>query len=139
MAIAKDVLYWPGMIAASDLTAYQYCVVKHAVTAGQCMVVTAVTSTAIGVLQNTPKSGQEANVAYFGFVKAKAGTSIGFSMGGAVGFSTSGTIVPRKTNIAPPDPAGKIIGYFADLGGTTVTNNQIITILLLPGALSVNN
>lgn len=85
MATTGPQLAPPGLIAAADLSAKQFHFVK--LTANNTVnVCTAVTDKPIGVLQNKPKAGDEANVCAMGVTKVvgdanlAAGDSIGTSV-----------------------------------------------------------
>lgn len=59
-------------IAGADLSAKQYCFVKMSA-ANTVVICAAITDIPIGVLQNAPTSGQEAEVLVAGISKVKAG------------------------------------------------------------------
>ena len=62
------------LIAAVDLSSYQYYVMVAGSTAGECTVATGHGASAIGILQNDPTAGEEAVVRVFGFSKVRATT-----------------------------------------------------------------
>lgn len=71
---------WPAVTAAADLTSYQYRVMRFA-GAQTCNVASNAVSAApteipCGVLQNKPKSGEAAVIAYQGPSKAVAGATL---------------------------------------------------------------
>jgi hypothetical protein len=87
----------PGLTASADLSAKQYLFVKMS---GETTVTVcaAATDKPIGVLQNTPTSGQEAEVAVSGLTKIigtadlNFGDSIGTSSGGHAVAKSAGTV-----------------------------------------------
>lgn len=134
MAVTANLITLPGLVAGADLSAAQYLFVKFGSTAGQVKPVAASTDAAFGVLQNDPKSGEEAEVAIGGLAKVVAGTSVGWTAGGAVGWNTTGQAVPIALNSTTDNTL--IGGIFPLLSGQgTVAAGQIISVQLLPGAL----
>ncbi len=75
------------LVAAADLSAKQYTFVKLN-SSGQVAAAAAATDIPIGVLQNAPTSGQEAEVLVVGGTKLVAGAAIG--EGALVGTSATG-------------------------------------------------
>lgn len=75
------------LVAAADLSAKQYTFVKLNAS-GQVAAAAAATDIPIGVLQNAPTSGQEAEVLVVGGTKLVAGAAIG--EGALVGTSATG-------------------------------------------------
>jgi hypothetical protein len=63
-------------IAGADLSAKQFYIVKPDSTAEQVVLAAAATNKLLGVLQNTPKSGEAANVRILGTSKVIAGGSV---------------------------------------------------------------
>jgi hypothetical protein len=84
------------LVAGADLSAAQYTFVKLDATGGviQC---SAVTDAPIGVLQNNPSSGQEAEVVVAGGTKVKVGAAItaGNLQTTALGTSAAGLAVAK--------------------------------------------
>lgn len=78
------------LVAGADLSAAQYKFVKLN-SSGDVIAVAAATDRPIGVLQNAPASGQEAEVLIVGGTKLVSGGSIG--EGAALGTSATGTAV----------------------------------------------
>lgn len=82
--------------AAADLSAKQYYFVKVN-SSGQAALCSAATDKPIGVLQNTPKSGEEASILVVGGTKVIAsasldeGTLIGTTAAGKAGAKVPGT------------------------------------------------
>lgn len=71
---------WPAVRAATDLSGYQYRIMRFSA-AETCNVASNAVSAAAaeapaGVLQNTPSSGQAAGIAYGGFTKVMAGAAV---------------------------------------------------------------
>lgn len=78
------------LVAGADLSAKQYNFVKLN-SSGQVIAAAAVTDLPIGVLQNKPTSGQEAEVLVVGGTKIVAGAAIG--EGAQVGTGSTGKAV----------------------------------------------
>jgi hypothetical protein len=74
-------------VAAGDLSAKQYHFVKLD-TDGKVVIVAAITDKPIGVLQNNPASGEEAEVVICGITKVSADSSI--NEGDLIGTSSDG-------------------------------------------------
>jgi hypothetical protein len=75
-----------SLVAAADLSALQYTFVKLD-SDGQAAAVAATTDKPIGILQNDPTSGQEAEVLVLGGSKLVAGGAV--SEGAAIGTSAA--------------------------------------------------
>src|SRR3990167_8149536 len=76
MTISGDVIKIPGLVAGASLTAKQWTPVLMSSTASRTVLsCTVTTRNCIGILMNNPASGQEAEVAGLGLVKAVAGTA----------------------------------------------------------------
>lgn len=120
MAVGGHFIPIPGLTAAADLSSSQFKTVKLASTAGQVKAVAASTDEAIGVLQNAPKSGEEAEVASVGIVKALVEASV--SAGNFLGPSATGRLKAAETdnNIN--------IGYA--LEGSTTSAGDLIKVML---------
>jgi len=78
------------LVAAADLSSLQYTFVKLNAS-GQAAAASAATDIPIGVLQNAPTSGQEAEVLVVGGTKIVAGAAIG--EGALIGTSATGRAV----------------------------------------------
>jgi hypothetical protein len=89
----------PGLTANADLSTHQFKVVKLLSTAGSCgLAATSIlVSTVIGLLQNNPKSGDAAEVAYNGIAKAIAGTSL-IRIGHILAVNTTSRVVNTTTD-----------------------------------------
>ena len=96
MAVGGHYISIPGLVAAADLSSSQFKTVKLASTAGQVKAVAASTDEGIGVLQNAPKSGEEAQVACLGVVKALVEASV--SAGNFLGPSATGRLTVAETD-----------------------------------------
>jgi hypothetical protein len=94
-----------GLITKSDLSAYQFSVVKFASTAGQVKLA-ATSLLALGgfILMNDPKgtstAGAVCECAYQGIVKAIAGTSV-MTVGANLRCNTTSQLVPTTTASVP--------------------------------------
>lgn len=84
----------PGLVAAEDLTAKQYCWVKLT-EYNQVSAFDADTDKPIGVLQNAPDTGETAEVMFDGISFVYAGGSIDASSNPTVGPGAAGTAVAR--------------------------------------------
>lgn len=80
-----------GVQAAADLSTFQYHLVRYSAANAVNLAVLAVTSNLLGVLQNKPKSGEFATVAYGGISKVVAGAAI--TAGDLLTTSTSGRAI----------------------------------------------
>lgn len=94
MAFEKALLI-QSFTAASDMTAasQQYCFVKFAASAETVLPCTAAADLPIGVLQNNPEQGEQAQVALFGVTKIRVGsTDIGLvsTTSGLLGVDSTG-------------------------------------------------
>jgi len=78
------------LVAGADLSAKQYTFVKIN-SSGEAIAAAAATDIPVGVLQNAPTSGQEAEVLVVGGTKIVAGAAI--SEGAQVGTSSAGKAV----------------------------------------------
>jgi hypothetical protein len=90
MALEGNVQTYPGLKASADLSAKQFRCMKLS-GAGTFTVCAAVTDKVIGILQDTPTSGQPGSVAFAGLTKVKAGGTI--AAGDTVGTDGNGAIV----------------------------------------------
>lgn len=99
------------MEAGADLSSDQYKFVK--ISSGKVILCAADTDAPLGVLQNTPKSGEEASVLVVGGSKVKASASL--SAGVLIGTNGSG-----KAEVRTP--------------GTTTTKYTVGTVILGAGA-----
>jgi hypothetical protein len=75
-------------VAGADLSTHQYKFVKQNAS-GQVILCAAVTDKPIGVLQNAPKSGEEAEVVVIGGTKIKGGEAL--AVDSTIGTDASGT------------------------------------------------
>lgn len=92
------------LVAAADLSALQYTFVKLN-SSGQVAAAAAATDIPIGVLQNAPTAGQEAEVLVVGGTKIVAGAAIG--EGALVGTSAAGKAVAL---VAGTDTTKYVVG-----------------------------
>lgn len=116
----------PGLTAAADLSASgQFKVVKLLSTAGQVnLAATSIlTSKVVGLLQNNPKSGDAAEVAYSGLAKGIAGTSL-IRIGHILAVNTTSNLVNTTTDNI--QQLGKALADASAIG-------DIIPVLLHPG------
>ena len=92
------------LVAAADLSSKQYTFVKLD-SSGQAAAAAAATDIPIGVLQNAPTAGQEAEVLVVGGTKIVAGAAIG--EGALVGTSSAGKAVAL---VAGTDTTKYVVG-----------------------------
>lgn len=115
---------YTGLSAAADLSNKQYVAVRFAgagLTNQVSEVLKAGAQTGpIGILQNKPKSGEAANVAFLGLSKAFGGGTI--TAGAVIASTVSGTIV----NAVSGDTA---LGRAME---TATTHGEIVTVMLFP-------
>ena len=114
-----------GLVATGDLSSYQYYVMKFGSTAGTVKVATAVTDALAGILQNEPASGEAAEVAVLGVVKAAAEASV--TAGAYLTVSSTGRV--KKTTTDLDFTVGQALEASSSAG-------DIIQIVCLPGQLS---
>ena len=120
MAIGGHYISIPGLVSAEDLSSSQFKTVKLASTAGQVKAVAAATDEAIGVLQNAPASGEEAQVAALGVVKALVEASV--SAGDFLGPSSTGRLKAATTD------NNLNLGYAVT--GSSTSAGDLITVIL---------
>ena len=101
------------LVAAADLSALQYTFVKLN-SSGQVVAAAAATDIPIGVLQNAPTSGQEAEVLIVGGTKLVAGAAI--SEGALVGTSSTGKAVAL---VAGTDTTKYVVGTLLTESGAS--------------------
>jgi len=135
MAFEANLETLPGLVASGDLSSTQFRAVEFATTAGAVIQVNDTSALAIGVLQNDPTDGVEALVAYHGVSKWEAATSVGWAVGIAVGWNTTGKAVPLAANSTNDNRPylGRFITSSTPAQSTTVTAGQILSILLVGG------
>ena len=115
----------PGLTANADLSTHQFKVVSLQSTAGVCQLAATsiIVSKVVGVLQNNPKSGDAAEVAYSGIAKAIAGTST-IVVGSLLTVNTTSRVVGTTTDNT--QVVGKALAASSAIG-------DIIPVLLTPG------
>lgn len=96
MATSGPTMFLPGLVASGDLSSSQYKLVRAASTAGAVVVVDGdQTDIVLGVLYNTPTSGQEAEIAIGPVVKAQGEASLTY--GSYVTGDTTGRLKASTT------------------------------------------
>ena len=115
----------PGLTANADLSAAQFKAVKLLSTAGLCDLAASsiLTSTVVGILQNNPKAGDAAEVAYQGIAKAIAGTSL-IVIGSVLALNSTSRVVNSTTDNI--NQVGKSLQKAGAIG-------DIITVILTGG------
>lgn len=99
------------LVAGADLSGSQYLAVKLNAS-GQAVPITAATDVPIGILQNQPKSGQEAEIVVSGGSKIKASAAISLpaqltvSATGAAAAAVAGTDITKYVFGQPLVAAG---------------------------------
>ena len=109
------------LVAGADLSALQYNFVKLN-GSGQAVACSALTDKPIGVLQNSPLSGQEAEVVVIGGTKVKAGVG-GLAPGNAVKVLATGLAGVMT-------PGTDLTHYLVGQSLTTAAANEFATITL---------
>lgn len=115
----------PGLTANADLSAQQFKVVSLQSTAGICQLAATsiLVSKVVGLLQNNPKSGEAAEVAYSGIAKGIAGTST-IAVGSVLAVNTTSRLVGTTTDNI--QAIGKSLTAASAIG-------DVISVLLMPG------
>ena len=125
MAFTTNYRTIPGLTAGADLSAAQFKVVKLASTAGQVVLAASSVLTQGFVLMNNPKSGEAAEVACDGIVKAVCGTS-NLAIGEIVGVNTTSQVIDTTTDNR--FVLGKALEASSAVG-------DLVSILLIPGGV----
>lgn len=120
MAIEGALQSIVGIKASADLSAKQFRCVKYS-GVGTVTVVAAITDKVCGILQDTPVSGQAANVAQAGLTKALAGGTV--TAGDTVGTDNAGRVV---TIVPGTDTTQYVVGKAQTSGAI----NEVISVLL---------
>lgn len=108
------------LIAGADLSAKQYMFVKLN-SAGEAIAVAAITDVPIGVLQNAPTAGQEAEVLVSGGTKLVAGEAI------TLPAFLSVTSVGKADKVATTDTTQFVVGQALTAGAADL---EVITALV---------
>ncbi|RPJ37167.1 MAG: DUF2190 family protein [Planctomycetaceae bacterium] len=109
----------PGLVASASLAAKQFHLVKLSTTSGQVKVAAAATDAIIGVLQNNPAAGEEAEVAYQGIAKCIAGGAV------TKGLPVTSNSTGRAANTTTGN--NRLVGMALE---TTTTDGDIFPCLL---------
>lgn len=111
----------PGLTASADLSAKQYYFVKMSA-AKTVTVCAGTTDKPIGVLQNAPESGEEAEVCVFGVTKVSGDADLAY--GASIGTSADGQAATYTVSDTTKYIVGTIIEDNAAAGGlaTAVIN-----------------
>lgn len=110
------------LVAGADLSALQYTFVKLN-SSGEAIAVAAATDVPIGVLQNAPTSGQEAEVLVVGGTKLVASASA--TLGTALNLGT--TAAGRAATLAVSDTTKYVLGVYVTAPGG---NGEICTAII---------
>ena len=108
----QESLHIPGLLAGADLSDSQFLAVKLAGTAGEVVGILATTDDALGILQNNPTDGEEAEVRVLGVSKMKMAVTV--SQGDILGWNSTGQGTSR-TN-AGSRAFGMVIEASTDAG-----------------------
>lgn len=100
-----------GVAASADLRTKQYYFVKLS-GAGTVTVCAATTDIPIGVLQNTPNTGQAAEVCYLGETKVNSDAAL--AVGDLIGTSADGQAAPY---VSGTDTTKRIVGQVVRASG----------------------
>jgi len=123
MAYTAGLFYVPGLTAAANYAAHQYKACQVLSTGCTLIATSVLTASVVGLLQNDPASGEEANLAVAGIAKGIAGTST-IVRGSLLGTDTTGRLVVTSTDNA------FVVGK--SLAAPTAVND-IFEVLLIPG------
>lgn len=110
-----------GLEAAADLSALQYRVVRTVANNAVNIASQSAVARAMGILQDTPQSGQACRVAVFGETKAVAGAAIS-NVGVPLSHTASGTVIAATSGLC-------VIGWNLESAGADL---DVIRILLNP-------
>jgi hypothetical protein len=121
----------PCLVAGADLSAYQYCYVMldtSVATPPTVIPVTGTTSRPIGILQNNPRLGEEAEVTILGISKVKADETLVFGDSVSVGYPAGqdtqvGGQAAKATTTAKDPNLGFVLKGAAAQAIATVTVN----------------
>lgn len=113
-----------SFVAGADLSALQFTCVRNS---GVNTVVSAANATSpiLGVLQNTPESGETAEVAYAGIVKVLAGGAI--TQNAQVTATTGGAVIVTTTD------TNHVLGMALDAGDSGDYVRVLITHGMIAG------
>lgn len=118
-------------VAAADLSAKQYFLVKRDSTAGQCALVSGATDKPIGVLQNKPAAaGRAAEVVTLGRTKAQVEATTDIAIGDWLGPNTDGRLIKKSTD-------KDVVCAIAEEAATSATGDIITVTMISPFTLSV--
>lgn len=109
---------WP---AASDLTTKQYKWVKLN-SSGQIVVCNTAGEQALGVLQNTPRSGEAAAVRIAGISKVVLEVNDSLNPGDTVGTSENGNATKVNMAVTGADLGDLVMGMCVDYGPVAASN-----------------
>lgn len=110
----------PGFSAAADLTGKQYTAVRASAANATNLASDATNSGVIGVLQNKPKSGEAASIAFMGLSKMRAGGAL--TVNTILTYNSSG----KAAAVASGQMA---IGRNIEAAGN---DEDVVTVLLFP-------
>ena len=114
--VSKPVLDWT-FTAGEDLSGKQFCFVELA-TDGDVEACDAITDVPVGILQNKPKSGEQALVRVIGVSKLKINGTSALNPGTRVGPHTNGRGV---TAVATAYPSAVVLQKNATTSGSPAT------------------
>ena len=130
MAVSQGTLDLSGLKANADLSALQYYFVKTGSVVGEVAAAVTLAGSVLGVLQNDPKTGEEANVRVLGTTKLRVTTEAAASpvtYGGYIKSSSTGMGVGHA--IAG---TGSAFSCAISLGELASGSGTYIEALLLP-------
>ena len=123
MAINGNLQLIPGLVAGADQTNNQFCFMKMGSADFTVVITAAATDAPIGVLQDTPLSGDSAGVAFSGITKIVLGGTV--TRGDRVGTDANGHAVKYTEGT---DTTSYISGIMLESG----SSGDIRSMVLLP-------
>lgn len=120
-----------SFVAAADLSAAQFKFVKLD-SNGKIVVCDTDGEVALGVLQDTPKSGQAGNVCLYGITKILIAQSEVIGAGSAVGTSTAGTATKTDSTVTGADIGDMMMGILLEAATGSNPAKVLGSMLLRP-------
>lgn len=120
--------------AGADLSAKQFYFVKLDTTVGQVVVCAAATDIPIGILQNKPTSGEEAEIVALGISKVSADAAL--AINDQIGTSADGQADPKVNGTDPTEyVVGRVLTAVSNAGELATV---IINCINPPRAVTAN-
>ncbi len=126
MAERGDLPVTWSLVAAEDLSSYQYRAMVLDASGEAAPGDIPAAETYLGVLQNKPKNAEHATVALLGITKAQAGIAI--TLGDPVTYTSSGFFAVGQKAI--PNAVGSGFAVFSNIGcGTIIVGHALTTVV----------